>query len=393
LWAWVATLAGLGVIVAVDIWHARRPHEVTFREAIHWSLIYIAAAIAFGVVLAFTAGATHATEFFAGYLVEKSLSVDNLFVFAIILTRFAVPARHQQRVLLIGVIGALVLRAAFIAVGAAAIQRLAFTFVIFGAFLIYTAVRLVHDHGRQDQDVGDNRAVRLLRKAVPVGESSRDGSLFTVVGGRRGVTPLFVVVVAILSVDIMFALDSIPAIFGITSSSYLVFTANAFALFGLRALYFLLIGLLDRLVFLHYGLAAVLSFIGVKLVLHYVHTVAPGVPEISTGLSLTVVVVVLAITTLASLRVSAKEPRAAAKRRAKRARDEQPPADPDDVAGAARRPTGLAHASLAATEVFMADRLHQQNDDHEIDQARDQAQRLRPSGLGLAQGSKRADDP
>ena len=298
--AWLATVLGLGALVALDVWHARRPREVHFREALTWSLIYIGAAAVFGVIIGATAGADAATQFFAGYLVEKSLSIDNLFVFAVILSQFAVPARHQQRVLLIGVIGALVMRAAFIAAGAAAVQRFTVTFVVFGAFLIYTAVGLVRRHGEQP-NVGGSRPVRLLRRVMPVVEDAPDGVFLTRVGGRRGATPLLIAVVAILSVDLVFALDSIPAIFGITSSAYLVFTANAFALLGLRALYFLVVGLLDRLVHLHYGLAAVLAFIGVKLVLHYGHTVSPQVPEISTGVSLVVVVLILAIATASSL--------------------------------------------------------------------------------------------
>jgi tellurite resistance protein TerC len=310
--AWLATIFGLGALVALDVWHARRPHEVHFREAMTWSLFYIGAAGAFGVVIGATAGADAATQFFAGYLVEKSLSVDNLFVFAVILSQFAVPARHQQRVLLIGVIGALVMRAAFIAVGAAAVQRFTVTFVVFGAFLIYTAVGLVRRHGEQP-NVGDSRAIRLVRRVMPVAEDAPGGALLTRVGNRRAATPLLIAVVAILSVDLVFALDSIPAIFGITSSAYLVFTANAFALLGLRALYFLVVGLLDRLVHLHYGLAAVLAFIGVKLVLHYAHTVSSQVPEISTGVSLVVVVLILAIATTTSLLVG---------------RPERPPAEP-----------------------------------------------------------------
>ncbi|MGH8891346.1 MAG: TerC/Alx family metal homeostasis membrane protein [Acidothermaceae bacterium] len=302
LWVWALTLVAIGVIVAVDVWQARSPHDVTFREAMKWSLIYVAAAVVFGVIVALTAGTTHATEFFAGYLVEKSLSVDNLFVFAIILGQFAVPSRHRQRILLIGVIGALVLRAAFIAVGAALIERLAFTFVIFGAFLVYTAVQLLRTHGEQHVDAGNTRIVRLLRRVIPVSDNASDGALLTRKDGRRAVTPLLVAAVAILSVDILFALDSIPAIFGITHTPYLVFTANAFALLGLRALYFLVIGFLDRLVHLHYGLAAILAFIGVKLVLHYVHSVAPSVPEIPTLWSLLAVIGILGLTTLTSLR-------------------------------------------------------------------------------------------
>jgi tellurite resistance protein TerC len=303
LWGWLATLIGIGALVTVDVWQARRPHEVHLREALTWSLVYVGAAVLFGAGLAVFAGSQPATSYFAGYLVEKSLSVDNLFVFAVILAQFAVPARHQQRVLLIGVIGALVLRAAFIAAGAAVVQRFAVTFVVFGAFLLYTAVHLVRSHG-QTPDVANNRAVRALRKVMPVTTGYDVDGLFTRVKGRRAATPLLVVVVAILSVDILFALDSIPAIFGITDSAYLVFTANAFALLGLRALYFLLVGLLDRLVHLHYGLAVVLGFIGVKLVLHYAHTVNSSVPEISTGLSLIVVLAVLALTTATSLRSS-----------------------------------------------------------------------------------------
>jgi tellurite resistance protein TerC len=303
VWGWLATLAGIGALVSVDVWQARRPHEVHFREALTWSLIYIGAAVLFGGALAVFVGGGPATAYFAGYLVEKSLSVDNLFVFAVILAQFAVPARHQQRVLLIGVLGALVLRAAFIAAGAAVVQQFAVTFVVFGAFLLYTAFHLVRAHG-QTPDVANNRAVRLLRKVMPVTTGYEQDGLLTRVGGRRAATPLLVVVVAILSVDILFALDSIPAIFGITDSAYLVFTANAFALLGLRALYFLLVGLLDRLVHLHYGLAVVLAFIGIKLVLHYAHTVNSNIPEISTGLSLLVVLAVLTITTVTSLRAS-----------------------------------------------------------------------------------------
>lgn len=306
LWVWAVTLVGIGALVAFDLRHIRSPHEVKFREALRWTLIYILAAVVFGVVIGVSAGAHHATEFFAGYLVEESLSVDNLFVFAVILGRFAIPSRHRQRVLLIGIVGALVLRAAFIAVGAALIARLAFTFVIFGVFLIYTAIQLIRTHGETSEDVGETRAVRLLQRFMPVTSESPDGALIVKQNGRRAATPLLVATVAILSVDIFFAMDSIPAIFGITHTPYLVFTANAFALLGLRAMYFLVVGLLDRLVHLHYGLAVVLSFIGVKLVLHYFHTVNDNVPEISTGVSLGVVATVLAATTLTSLRTTRK---------------------------------------------------------------------------------------
>ncbi len=305
VWVWVLTVAGILVLVAVDVWHARTPHEVSFREATGWSVVYIAAAVAFGVLLLVTAGGDVGSQYFAGWLIEKSLSVDNLFVFAVILSQFAVPARHQQKVLLLGVLGALVLRVVFIALGAAAIERFAITFVFFGAFLIYTAVKLATSHN-EEPDVSGNRALRLMRRFVPVTEDYDDsGHLLTRVNGRRAATPILAVTVVILSVDIVFALDSIPAIFGITDSAYLVITANAFALLGLRALYFLLVGLLDRLVYLSYGLALVLGFIGVKLILHYLHSdVSTAIPEISTGVSLVVVIGVLTITTVLSLRRS-----------------------------------------------------------------------------------------
>jgi tellurite resistance protein TerC len=300
LWIWLATLAGIGVLVALDVRQARRPHEVGFREALVWSLVYVAAAVAFGLGVLLFAGPGPGVEFFTGYVMEKTLSVDNLFVFAVVLGQFAVPARHQQRVLLIGVLGALVLRAVFIAVGAAAVQRYAITFLFFGVFLVYTGVKLIRSHGAPP-DIRGSRAVRLVRRVVPVTDDLAGGRLFTRVGGRRVATPLFLVTVAILTIDIVFALDSIPAIFGITESAYLVFTTNAFALLGLRALYFLLAGALDRLVHLHYGLAVVLAFIGVKLVLHYLHTVWPAVPQIPLLVSLAVIFTVLGTVTATSL--------------------------------------------------------------------------------------------
>ncbi|MEJ2885941.1 TerC family protein [Actinomycetospora aeridis] len=308
-WVWAATVGGIAVLVAIDIWHARSPHEVSFREATLWSVIYIVVAVIFGVILLFAMGTQAGTEYFAGYLVEKSLSVDNLFIFAVILGQFAVPKRHQQKVLLWGVIGALVMRAIFIAIGAAVISAFAFVFVIFGAFLLYTAYTLIKQHGEEPKDMHDNRAVKLVRRFVTVHEDAGDhegykddGKLTARVNGKWGVTPLFIVVAVILSVDLVFALDSIPAIFGITQNAYIVFTANAFALLGLRALYFLLVGLLDRLVHLSYGLAFILAFIGVKLILLYLHEdVSPAFPEVPTWLSLVVIVATLAIVTVTSL--------------------------------------------------------------------------------------------
>jgi tellurite resistance protein TerC len=306
-WVWLATVAGIGVLVAIDLWQARRPHVVGFREAAVWSTVYVAAALVFGVGVLLVAGTGPGLQFFTGYVVEKSLSVDNLFIFAVILSQFAVPARHQARVLMIGVLGALALRAVFIILGAAAVQRYTITFLFFGAFLIFTGVKLIRSHGAPP-DLKRSRAVRLVRRVVPMTDDLAGGRLFTRVGRKAVATPLLLVAVAILAVDIVFALDSIPAIFGITDSAYLVFTTNAFALLGLRALYFLLTGLLDRLVHLHYGLAFLLAFIGVKLVLHYLHGVWPVLPEIPLPLSLAVIVGVLATTTITSLRATRSRP-------------------------------------------------------------------------------------
>jgi tellurite resistance protein TerC len=304
---WLATVAGIVALISVDLWQSRRPHEVGFREAATWSAIYVAAALLFGAGVLMTTGTQAGVQFFSGYLVEKSLSIDNLFVFAVVLAQFGVSGRHQARVLMIGVLGALVLRGAFIAVGAAAVQRFAVTFLLFGAFLIFTGVRLFRSHGEQP-DIRDSRPIRLLRRVVPMTDDSSSGRLLVRTGGRLRATPVLLATVAILAIDIVFALDSIPAIFGITDNAYLVFTTNAFALLGLRALYFLLIGLLDRLVYLHYGLAVLLGFIGVKLVLHYLHGVWATVPEIPLPLSMAVIVGILAVTTVASLHRSRRRP-------------------------------------------------------------------------------------
>jgi tellurite resistance protein TerC len=300
---WLASVAGIVTLISVDLWQSRRPHEIGFREAAVWSTLYIAAAVLFGAGVLLTAGTQAGIQFFSGYLVEKSLSIDNLFVFAVVLAQFGVAARHQGRVLMIGVVGALVLRGVFIAVGAAAVERYAVTFLFFGAFLMFTGIRLFRSHG-EPPDIADSRPIRLLRKVVPMTGDSSSGRLLVRAGGRLKATPILLATAAILATDIVFALDSIPAIFGITDNAYLVFTTNAFALLGLRALYFLLIGLLDRLVYLHYGLAILLGFIGVKLVLHYLHGVWAAVPAIPLPLSMAVIVGILAITTVASLRRS-----------------------------------------------------------------------------------------
>ena len=275
------------------------------------SLFYIGAAIAFGVVFGTIAGWDFGAEYFAGYIVEKSLSVDNLFVFVVIMSTFAVPPEHQQRVLTFGILAALVLRAIFIALGAALLSAFSFMFLIFGLLLIFTAVQLFR-HRDQDPDIDDNALVRLTRRLLPATEEYHGGRLLTRVDGRRVATPLFIVFVALGSTDILFALDSIPAVFGVTEEPFIVFAANAFALLGLRALYFLVTGLLDRLVYLASGLSAILAFIGVKLVLHFGHLQDESIPEIETSTSLVVITVVLVITVAASLWKARRDPAARA---------------------------------------------------------------------------------
>ena len=310
--AWAVTLGAIALLFAVDLlFSGLRPHAVGFREAVAQSVFYIAVALVFGVVLVVVGGWDLGGQYFAGYIVEKSLSVDNLFVFVIILTTFAVPVEHQQRVLTIGILLALVLRGIFIALGAALLSTFSFMFLIFGLLLIFTAVQLFR-HRNEDPSVEDNALVNVSRRVLPLTDDYDGGRLVTRVGGRRVLTPLFLVLVAVGSTDVLFALDSIPAVFGITQKPFIVFTANAFALLGLRALYFLVSGLLDRLVYLSTGLAVILAFIGVKLVLHFLHVEIKSVPEISTGTSLIVILVVLAITTVASLVKARRDPTARA---------------------------------------------------------------------------------
>ena len=305
---WAITVAGILLLVSLDfVAVSRKPHEVKFREAALWSVFYIGIAVAFGVALVVWQGSTVGTEYFAAYLVEKSLSVDNLFVFIIILTQFAVPNVLHQRVLLFGVVLALVFRAVFIAIGAAAISAFAFTFVIFGAILIWTGVQLAR-HRNEDPDPMDNFIVRRVRARVPFTDDFVGTRMLTRIDGRRVATPLLLVMISIGATDLLFALDSIPATFGVTQDPYLVFTANAFALLGLRALYFLLKGLLDKLVSLSTGLAVILVFIGVKLVLTFFHEQFAGVPKISTEASLAFIGIVLVIVVITSWIKVRREP-------------------------------------------------------------------------------------
>jgi tellurite resistance protein TerC len=268
--------------------------------------------VGFGFVLGNTAGWDRGTEYFAGYIVEKSLSVDNLFVFVIIMTSLAVPREHQQKVLAFGIIVALVLRAIFIVVGAALLSLFSFMFLIFGLMLIWTAVQ-VFRHRNDTPDVENNVLVRSTRRLLPVTDGYVGGRLTVRVDGRRMVTPMFVALIAIGGTDILFAVDSIPAVFGVTQEPYIVFTANAFALLGLRALYFLVTGLLDRLVYLSLGLSLILGFIGVKMLLQWAHAdLNRSVPEIPTMISLAIIIGVLTVTTIASLVKSRRDPTARA---------------------------------------------------------------------------------
>jgi tellurite resistance protein TerC len=304
---WFATIAGVVVLLALDFVLTRRPHEVSMKEALGWSAFYIALPLAFGGYVWVSFGSERGLEYLTGYLVEKSLSVDNLFVFMLLLAAFAVPRALQQRVLLYGIIGALVLRGIFIALGAAALARFDWTFLVFGLILLATAVKILRDTivGAEHQvDVAELRTVRVLRRFFPVTGEYDGPRLFGRVDGRRALTPFALVVVAVFATDIVFAVDSVPAVYGITGDPFLVFATNAFALLGLRALYFVLEGALSKLVYLGYGLAVILGFIGVKLALHWGHEHWPWVPEIPTLLSLAVIVVVLTVTTVTSLAAS-----------------------------------------------------------------------------------------
>jgi tellurite resistance protein TerC len=310
---WAVTIGLVVGLLALDLGlAAARPHRVGFKEAVAWSVCYIAVAVLFGVWFTLAYGGEFGAEYFAGYLVEKSLSVDNLFVFVIIMTTFATPEEYQHKVLTFGIVLALIMRAIFIAMGATLISLFTVVFALFGVLLIYTAVQLFR-HRDTDPDIEANALVKAARRMLPVTGDYVGGKLVTRVDGRRMVTPLFIVLIAIGGIDLLFALDSIPAVFGVTGEPYIVFAANAFALLGLRALFFLVKGLLDRLVYLSVGLSVILGFIGVKLILHWAHEdVSTSVPEISTALSLGVIVVVLAIVTVASLIKTRNDPTAKA---------------------------------------------------------------------------------
>jgi tellurite resistance protein TerC len=326
---WAITVVTMIVIFVVDLLIVGRPlREPSMRETAIWISLYVALAIVFGVVLLAAYGPRYGGEFFAGWLTEYSLSVDNLFVFVIIMARFAVPRMLQQRALLIGVMLALVLRGALIAVGAAVVNRFVWVFYLFGAFLIYTAIALARQHQGGEDEFEENMVIRWSRRILPM-SAHYDGARLTTYaepGDRAGnrsrrriFTPMLIVMIAVGTTDLIFALDSIPAVFGLTTQPYIVFTANVLALMGLRQLYFLLGGLLDRLVYLPYGLAAVLGFIGVKLVLDALHgnnvffvnggEPVEWAPHIPIWLSLVVIVSALGVTTIASLSKASRDPR------------------------------------------------------------------------------------
>ncbi|MGN9840546.1 TerC family protein [Nonomuraea sp. H19] len=313
-WAWIAVIGGLLVVLAVDLWIVDRgeAREFSMRQAGYWVTFYVVLAVAFGLLLWGVYGGDKAGEFFAGYITEYSLSVDNLFVFFIIMSRFAVPRAYQHKVLLVGILLALVMRGIFIALGAAALERFSWLFYVFGAFLVYTAINLVRQHLKhEEEEFKENVLLRWVRKAFPTTEGYVGSKVTVKIDGRRMVTPMLIVMIAIGSTDLLFALDSIPAIFGLTKDPFIVFTANAFALMGLRQLYFLLGGLLQRLVYISYGLAFILGFIGVKLVLEALHAShVSWAPEIPIWVSLSVIGATMVITTVASLvkaRIDARE--------------------------------------------------------------------------------------
>ena len=312
--AWIVLAGIILTMIVVDIvGHVRTPHEPTLKEATWWSAAYIAIALIFGVIVWAVWGPQYGQEYLGGYITEKALSIDNLFVFVIILSTFRVPRKNQQEVLLAGIIIALVLRLIFILAGAALIENFSWVFYIFGAWLLWTAISQVREGASDDDDEEYNppAIVRWVSKVVPVTDGFIGSRMLYRHGGRTYITPMLLCVIAIGTADVMFAVDSIPAIYSLTSEAYLVFAANAFSLLGLRQLYFLIDGLLDRIVFLHYGLAAILGFIGFKLINHALHTnelpfINGGheiatVPEPSIAFSLGFIVVTIVITVAASL--------------------------------------------------------------------------------------------
>src|SRR3954451_8741401 len=302
MWAWAAFGTGVVVMLAIDLLAHRGAHVIGFKEAAWWSAVWVGLALVFAAVVSLTLGGTAGVEFTTAWLLEKSLSVDNLFVFALIFGYFKVPRAYQHRVLFLGVLGALVFRAIFLAAGVAVVSRFTAVLFAFAAVLLYSAWKLLKDDDGS-YDPGNSVALRLLRKVVPVRDEYSGTKFFVKEAGRRVATPLLAVVVAIEAADLVFAVDSVPAVLAVSDDAFIVYTSNAFAILGLRALYFLLAGLLERFHLLSKGLAIILAFIGVKLVLQASHKViSSAVPEIPSLLSLAVIIVSLTIAIVLSLR-------------------------------------------------------------------------------------------
>ncbi len=318
IWVWLITIVAFSTVIIGDlVYQVRHPHEPGFRESAIQSVIYISLALLFTLVISLVWPGQYAGEYLGGFITEKALSVDNLFVFLVIFTQFKVPRKLQSEALLIGIVIALILRGIFIAAGAAFIENFSWAFYAFGAFLIFTAIKLIKDT-RQDLSDDDNidefdggRFLTWVQKKLPSTNVYHGTKLVIVENGKRLITPLLLVMIAIGFTDLLFALDSIPAVYGLTNEPYIVFVANAFALLGLRQLYFLLSGLMQRLRYLGFGLSLILGWIGVKLVIHALHKnelpfinggdAIKVIPEITTGLSLIVILVTLVVTTVWSL--------------------------------------------------------------------------------------------
>jgi hypothetical protein len=327
-WAWgILALVAAGLVVLDFLGHARNPHPPTAAEAARWTLFYVGLAGVFGVGIWLTNGWLYAQEFYAGWAMEWSLSVDNLFVFILILKAFRVPRENQQKALLFGIVIALLLRLVFILLGAALVSRFSWVFFLFGVWLLWTAFNQIKETvtgGGDDEEYEENAFIRVVRRVLPITDGFIGNRMLYRHGRRTYLTPLFVVVLALGSADLMFAFDSIPAIFGITSQAFLVFACNVFALMGLRQLFFLVDALLGKLVYLGYGLGVILSFIGIKLILEALHAntllfINGGrgfewAPEISVSVSLGVIVVTLAVTVITSLIRSAMDEEGAGER-------------------------------------------------------------------------------
>jgi tellurite resistance protein TerC len=348
IWFEIGSIVVLVLILVADLLIVfRRPHIPSMKEATLWVVFYVGLALLFALAMLLLADAEHAGQFLAGWLTEYSLSIDNLFVFVIIMSRFAVPRKYQQEVLMVGIVLALILRGIFILIGAQLIENLSWIFYLFGAFLLFTAWRQAFSNQSESEGDGENGLVRFLRKRIDLAPDYDGAKIRTRINGKKLFTPMIIVFIAIGSTDLLFALDSIPAIFGITTSPFIVFTANVFALMGLRQLYFLLGGLLERLVYLHYGIAFILAFIGVKLVLHALHgnevpfinggNPVEWAPDIDTWTSLAVIIGAMGVATIASL-----------------IKMRRTPAPPEAAWSAAAAPDGAAASAGAATSAGAA---------------------------------------